>query len=267
MVSSKYAQKHGQYAFDADNNVIKGVYFKPGKKLTIDAEEYVLVGNGYETIYRVKGTKQFIHADRLKTDLKQQLENISTQTHVIANKDTHMYLANGELKTKEPNTNIRVSYRKGQRTIVDQLLFLGVLSENKAELFYRVENDWTPAGSKYEPSTSLGYVKASDVDYDYGPQMVDPVNTAAVAEAGKAVATSSDKSELNSLINENLEDNNLYKSSSLSQQWNYVGALQNVKEINSYPTIGTNYIAKTFRLSKNYKTLSTGFDKGPFYKR
>lgn len=57
MVSPKYAQKQGQYAFDADNNVIKAVYFKQGKKLTIDAEEYVLVGNGYETIYRVKGTK------------------------------------------------------------------------------------------------------------------------------------------------------------------------------------------------------------------
>ncbi|MDR4288219.1 serine protease, partial [Bacillus thuringiensis] len=28
VVSPKYVQKQGQYAFDADNNIIKGVYFK-----------------------------------------------------------------------------------------------------------------------------------------------------------------------------------------------------------------------------------------------
>lgn len=243
VVSPKYVQKQGQYAFDADNNIIKGVYFKPGKKLTIDAQEYVTNGNHTDTIYRVKGTKQFIYANRLKTAVRQQLEILSTQTHVIMNKDTHMYLANGELKTKKPNTNDRVSYRKGQRTVVDQLVYLWVPSENKAELFYRVESGWTPAGSEgYEPTTSLGYVKVSDVDYDFGPQMVDPDNTAAEAEAGKAVATSSDKAELNSLINENLEDNNLYKFSSLSQQWNYAGALQNAKEINDSKTATINEV-------------------------
>lgn len=151
-----------------------------------------------------------------------------------------------------------MSYRKGQRTIVDQLLYLWVPSENKTELFYRGENGWTSAGSKYEPSTNFGYVKASDVDYNYAPQMVDPVNTAAVAEAGKAVATSSDKSELNSLINENLEDNNLYKFGSLRQQWNYAGALQNAKEISVSKTATINEVNQAAWNLKLAKSELTG---------
>lgn len=64
-------------------------------------------------------------------------------------------------------------------------------------------------------------MKVSGIDYECGLQIVNPYNIAATAEVVKL------------------------------SQLDYAGALQNVKEINSYPTSGTTYIAKTFRLSKN----------------
>ena len=105
VVSKKNASKNGQYAFDADNNVIKGVYFKQGQKLTIDAQEYVTNGNHIDTIYRVKGTNRFVYAKDLKTNVKQQLENITDLTHVVFNTSGKIYTGNGELKTKVANTS------------------------------------------------------------------------------------------------------------------------------------------------------------------
>ena len=136
-----------------------------------------------------------------------------------------IYTGDGELKTKVANTSTWIDYGKGQAVTVDRLLYLWVPSENKAELFYRLRSGYVQTGSNYSASDDAGYVKASDVDYDYGPQMVDPANTASEAEAGKAVATSSDKAELQKLIDGNLLNSNLYKLSSLGKQWDYAGVL------------------------------------------
>lgn len=124
-------------------------------------------------------------------------------------------------------------------------------------MFYRLRSGYVQTGSNYSASDDTGYVKASDVDYDYGPQMVDPANTASEAEAGKAVATSSDKAELQKLIDGNLLNSNLYKLSSLGKQWDYVGALQNAKEVNDSKTATVNVVNQAvWELTKAQKNLS-----------
>ncbi|MGN1271533.1 MAG: serine protease [Lactobacillus sp.] len=257
VVGSKNASKNGQYAFDADNNVIKGVYFKPGQRLTIDAQEYVTNGNHIDTIYRVKGTNQFVYAKDLKTSVKQRLENITDLTHVVFNTSGKVYTGAGELKTKVANTTTRIDYRKGEAITVDRLIYLWVPSENKAELFYRLRSAYVQTGSDYSATDDAGYVKASDVDYNYGPQMVDPANTASEAEAGKAVATSSDKAELQKLIDDNVLSSNVYKLSSFSKQWNYAGALQNAKEVNDSKTATVNVVNQAvWELTQAQKNLS-----------
>lgn len=79
-----------------------------------------------------------------------------------------IYTGDGELKTKVANTSTRIDYGKGQVVTVDRLLYLWVPSENKAELFYRLRSGYVQTGSNYSASDDAGYVKASDVDYDYG---------------------------------------------------------------------------------------------------
>ena len=87
--------------------------------------------------------------------------------------------------------------------------------------------------------------------------MVDPANTASEAEAGKAVATSSDKAELQKLIDGNLLNSNLYKLSSLGKQWDYAGALQNAKEVNDSKTATVNVVKlAVWELTKAQKNLS-----------
>ncbi|TGY15755.1 SLAP domain-containing protein [Lactobacillus intestinalis] len=250
-------QKRGQYVYDSDNNIIKGVYFKPNQKLTIDGQKYVINGNHVNIIYRVKGTNHYVYRKDLKTRVNQRLEDLSGVTHIRFNSDTKIYTGNGELKTKTPNTSTRIDFNKGQSAEVDRLLYLWVPSENKAELFYRLKSSYSQTGSTYSPSDDAGFVKASDVDYDYGPQMVDPENTASEAEADKAIATSTDKSELNSLVSEDVLNTNLYKLSATNQQWNYAGALQNAKEVNDSKTATINVVKQaTWELEQAKKALT-----------
>ncbi|WP_289761737.1 SLAP domain-containing protein [Lactobacillus intestinalis] len=251
-------QKRGQYVYDSDNNIIKGVYFKPNQKLTIDGQKYVINGNHVNIIYRVKGTNHYVYRKDLKTRVNQRLEDLSGVTHIRFNSDTKIYTGNGELKTKTPNTSTRIDFNKGQSAEVDRLLYLWVPSENKAELFYRLKSSYIQTGSTYSSSDNAGFVKASDVDYDYGPQMVDPENTVSEAEADKAVATSADKSELQSLIDEKVEDSNLYKFSSLISQWNYAGALQNAKEVNDSKTATINVVKQAVWELKHAKSQLSG---------
>ncbi|MDE7056988.1 MAG: serine protease, partial [Lactobacillus sp.] len=223
-----------------------------------DGKKYVINGNHINIIYRVKGTNHYVYRKDLKTRVNQRLEDLSGVTHIRFNSDTKIYTGNGELKTKTPNTSTRIDFNKGQSAEVDRLLYLWVPSENKAELFYRLKSDYIQTGSTYSASDNSGFVKASDVDYDYGPQMIDPENTASEAEADKVVATSSDKSELKNLIDEKVEDSNLYKFSSLSSQWNYAGALQNANEVNDSKTATINVVKQAVWELKQAKSQLSG---------
>lgn len=256
-VSSKYASRNGQPAYDSNGRFIKNTYFKSNSKLTLDAEKYITVGNSVVTFYRVKGTDKFVSEQNISS-VRQRLTYLEDTTNVLTNRATKLYTANGKVKTKEAHTTTMVDLHKNYPLNVDESVYLWVPSENKAELFYRVNSAWRQTGDDYTQSDLAGYVKASDVDYDYGAKFPDSVNTANDAEMGKEVATSGNKQKLQSLIDEKLMDNNLYKFSSLEQRWNYGGALQNAKAVASSKTATINEVSAATRELQAAKSALTG---------
>lgn len=241
-VSSKYATKGRQPAYDSNGNPIKDTYFKAEKRLILDGQKYIDVGNSIATFYRVKGTNKFVDEDNV-SEVRQTLPFLDVKnTHVLTNKATKLYTADGKIKVTIPHTTDMVDLRKGYPLSIDEAVYLWVPSDNKVELFFRVVSGWMLAGKDYDYTDLRGYVKASDIDYNYGPAFPTPTNTSSEAEKGRNIATESDKQSLKKLINENLIDSNTYKFSPTKAQENYAGSLQYAKTVVASKTSTINEI-------------------------
>ncbi|MDF7638439.1 SLAP domain-containing protein [Lactobacillus sp. ESL0791] len=189
----------GIQVFDSKEKNRKRV-LKPGQRVILDrsANDVDLYGHSIDgdddgLNYRLKGTNQFIDLDA--NPGKQLLLPMSNYMDVYLLNDAYLYTDKGEKVIhhvdpskeidlgNEDKANAQSSFArklvKGDLQPVANALYIWVPEDQKAELFYELQNK-----SIYAEDASELFVKAADVKYAYGPK-VKPSNTAKDAEANK----------------------------------------------------------------------------------
>ena len=158
------------------------------------------------TSYRISGTTDaFLSVRAVKEKVRQKLKIYTAFTHVKFLQPAKTYNIHGTLRNISSDHS---TFLKDDIYPVENLIYLWVPSENKAELFYLLKYSWEPFNARsfanyYSPSYGDGlvYVKASDTMYFTGPYL-KPRNTPEQAKAMLKTATSIDKRKLQKLIDQ-----------------------------------------------------------------
>lgn len=158
------------------------------------------------TSYRISGTTDaFLSVRAVKEKVRQKLKIYTAFTHVKFLQPAKTYNIHGTLRNISSDHS---TFLKDDIYPVENLIYLWVPSENKAELFYLLKYSWEPFNARsfanyYSPSYGDGlvYVKASDTMYFTGPYL-KPRNTPEQAKAMSKTATSIDKQKLQKLIDQ-----------------------------------------------------------------
>ena len=158
------------------------------------------------TSYRISGTTDaFLSVRAAKEKVRQKLKIYTAYTHVKFLQPAKTYNIQGTLRTISRDHS---TFLKDDIYPVENLIYLWVPSENKAELFYLLKYSWEPFNAQsfanyLSPSYGDGlvYVKASDTMYFTGPYL-KPRNTPEQAKAMSKTATSIDKQKLQKLIDQ-----------------------------------------------------------------
>ncbi|WLS84850.1 SLAP domain-containing protein [Lactobacillus apis] len=156
--------------------------------------------------YRISGTTDaFLSVRAVKEKVRQKLKIYTAYTHVKFLQPAKTYNIQGTLRTISRDHS---TFLKDDIYPVENLIYLWVPSENKAELFYLLKYSWEPFNASsfanyLSPSYGDGlvYVKASDTMYFTGPYL-KPRNTPEQAKDMSKVATSIDKQKLQKLIDQ-----------------------------------------------------------------
>ncbi|MDF7639745.1 SLAP domain-containing protein [Lactobacillus sp. ESL0791] len=173
---------------------LTGKYLKKGQKIILDREtsDEDLIetitsgGNSATTFYRIKGTNNFVADGWFKLKFGQALLPYSNYPQININVNSDLYDINGN---KIPGEYQFIG--KDHENHVDELIYIWVPSEHRAELFYR---------TKLTDPAPQGFFKASGTSYMYGIKL-QPVNTAEEAQADIRTATAADKEELTKALN------------------------------------------------------------------
>ncbi|WP_420907743.1 hypothetical protein [Lactobacillus acetotolerans] len=221
-----------------------GEKIKVVKKITVDRVTSMYDGNSRSRLYRIKGTtNDFISDVYVKVLPRQQLKIYTENSCVIFANNADAYNIQGE-KQANKTQNIGTAFIKGDAIPVNELLYIWVPSENKAELFYRIE-DSSNGTDQYgndlfletkDSQPSLYYVKASDVKYLSGPRLTKPENTADEAKADAKVASSTDKQVLQKAIDQGntVKNSDAYKNTHyFENKTAYDNALKTAKSVNN----------------------------------
>ena len=158
------------------------------------------------TSYRISGTADaFLSVRAVKEKVRQKLKIYTAYTHVKFLQPAKTYNIQGTLRTISRDHS---TFLKDDIYPVENLIYLWVPSENKAELFYLLKYSWEPFDAQsfanyLSPNYGDGlvYVKASDTTYFTGPYL-KPRNTPEQAKAMSKTATSIDKQKLQKLIDQ-----------------------------------------------------------------
>lgn len=158
------------------------------------------------TSYRISGTTDaFLSVRAAKEKVRQKLKIYTAFTHVKFLQPAKTYNIHGTLRNISRDHS---TFLKDDIYPVENLIYLWVPSENKAELFYLLKYSWEPFNANsfanyHSPSYGDGlvYVKASDTMYFTGPYL-KPRNTPEQAKAMSKTATSIDKQKLQKLIDQ-----------------------------------------------------------------
>ncbi|BDR61158.1 SLAP domain-containing protein [Lactobacillus xylocopicola] len=220
---------------------------KNGKTFKIDRITSVQGDPDRFTKYRISGTTDaFLFADSVKIKPRQNLQIYTRSTYVVFSKETGTYNVHGTLR---PITHTYSTFLKGDMYPVEELTYLWIPNENKAELFYLLKDSWgkprvhSLANYVGDDFAGLIYIKASDVKYCSGPYL-KPDNTPDQAQANSKIATVADKHELQNLINQEKTvntDNHLYYSYALQFAKNInESALATITEVKKATTLLTN---------------------------
>lgn len=131
----------------------------------------------------------------------------TNDTIVTLRKDAPTYNSKGKVVANN-------SFASGYSLRVSKLVWIWVPSENQPVEFYKIASD------------SSSYVRVSDVDLISGVQLT-PINTSEEARESAVIATASDKTELNNLINNanSVKNSDAYKLASSSLQSDYDTAI------------------------------------------
>lgn len=236
------------YAYNKDLNQIDKMYRK-GQTVTVDQMITTGMGDYQASYFRIKGTNKnpvYINTGLYEEDqdgpyvwsgdegptlAKQYLlgENYNNLIYTVANfKDNKrgFYNVNGE----------KVEYKfEGDELAVNQKLYLWNTKENKAELYYHVQNSLVyKAGAeddRHDTAISNLYVKADDVTIS--GQKLKTMNTASEAEADSKIATSSEKATLTQAISDaaSVKDSIKYRLDNWVDRSLYDQALENAQTI------------------------------------
>ena len=236
------------YAYNKDLNQIDKMYRK-GQTVTVDQMITTGMGDYQASYFRIKGTNKnpvYINTGLYEEDqdgpyvwsgdegptlAKQYLlgENYNNLIYTVANfKDNKrgFYNVNGE----------KVEYKfEGDELAVNQKLYLWNTKENKAELYYHVQNSLVyKAGAeddRHDTAISNLYVKADDVTIS--GQKLKTMNTASEAEADSKIATSSEKATLTQAISDaaSVKDSIKYRLDNWVDRSLYDQAVENAQTI------------------------------------
>ncbi|RHW50446.1 SLAP domain-containing protein [Lactobacillus bombicola] len=228
--------KGGLDVFDSHRNNT-GQKIKIGKKVTVDREaapfaldmnSYVIDNNTPAAFYGIKNQNEYLYTDKVRISARQMLLPYSNYTTVMIGKNPIVYDINGKPKS----TNIVQKYKERP---VDELLYIWVPSDNRAELFYRL-SDKPNEGSF---SNSTDFIKANDNKYIYGPKL-KAINTADEAKNFVALASNDDKDKLQILLAKepSIRNSDPYKFGSYLEKNTYLHAVDNGNKVvkESQPT-------------------------------
>ncbi|RVU69941.1 MULTISPECIES: SLAP domain-containing protein [Lactobacillus] len=197
-VTLKISKNSAIYAFSAgDAKKTKVKAYKKGQKVTVDyiVSDYYFGESEENGYYHIKGKgNEFIYGGNIKTRLQlryydwSEYETMRTSATVKAKQELTVY----NLNRHKSSTTIA----SGTEFNVDQLRCIYLPSENKAELFYHLTDR-----SINKTDVGNGFVKASDVTYLKNAKL-KAVNTAAEAKDDNSLATSGEKKQLQTIMNE-----------------------------------------------------------------
>lgn len=207
-----------------------------GRKYQVDALTAIFDKPNSSTKYRISGTTDaFLPAEEVKVRPQHNLKIYTKYTYISFNQKTGTYDARGAAK---PTNDLRSTFAGNDLYPVEELTYIWIPSENKAELFYLLRDSWNKPDfftfSNYLNTASAGliYVKAANADYLSGPYL-KPDNTPEQAQADAKTATTSDKQSLQNLIDQ--ENISSYQNPSsgriCDRRFNY--ALEFAKAVNS----------------------------------
>ncbi|BDR61077.1 SLAP domain-containing protein [Lactobacillus xylocopicola] len=131
-------------------------------------------------IYRIKGTNQWLWSKDVKAKKKLPLHNYDKEnfSYIKFYQDTDVYNADG---TMQDHNGHKIVKQAGHLK-VDQLLYIWVPSEQKADLFYHlVGHKFYATGNIDKIDVGNGYVKAKAVKFVDGVKL-KPINTLEEAE-------------------------------------------------------------------------------------
>lgn len=238
------------YAYNKDLNQIDKMY---RKGQTVVADQMITTGGGdfQASYFRIKGTsKDPIYIDTGyyedspdtpymwggnpgPTLAKQYLfpESYNDLIYTVASfkgNKRALYNVNGE----------KTDYKTdGDQLAVNQKLYLWNAKDNKAELYYHVQNSLVykvgAEDDRYDTAISNFYVKADDVAIS--GRKLKTMNTTSEAEVDSKLATSSEKSELTQAISDadTVKDSIKYRLDNWVDRSLYDQAIENAQKVAS----------------------------------
>ncbi|WEV36699.1 SLAP domain-containing protein [Lactobacillus sp. ESL0677] len=213
------------YIYDGQGNTNKKLV-KKGQQVTVDQLQYI----GSKLYYRINdsnypGKDQWIKKSNVGVVTGTQLKPANSQPTADANstlitlgRDSHVYDAQGVAQA----TN---TFPKGYTARVTELRYIWVAADNKAELFYALQSD------------KNGFIKDDDVSALSGVKL-SPVNTSQSAQEAITVATATDKSDLQTALNQDatVKSSDAYKLAAKSLRDAYDTAAAAASQVNSSQT-------------------------------
>lgn len=207
--------------YDADLGKKISKHFTPGQKVVVDAvtdgsDIDYQVDEGYSTMYRIKGSNQFLDEDYDDGEVlttvysKKDLQLLPCSTHmaVLTTKDTNYYTYKGKVATQSvvPNSNLiivpdntpnsvvqEITAKKGRIEYATKAFYLREPGQTEPELFYQVESTVRDG--------SYALLKAADTKYIYGIKL-SLLNTKEDALADKPLASTTKRAELKQLLDQ-----------------------------------------------------------------
>lgn len=201
---AQYGIKGSQYAVLGAKKIGEKWYYQIGEN------QYIKAVNAYVSQGKTIITDPtYVEPTPTKT---------TADTIVMMKTDAPTYNSKGEAISNNP-------FSAGQSLRVSSMLWIWVKSENQAVEFYKIASD------------SSSYVKVSDVQLVSGRQLT-PTNTMQDAKDAVTVATSSDKSQLNSLISNasTVKQSDAYKLSANTLRSTYDSAITAGEKVNNSST-------------------------------
>ncbi|BDR59968.1 SLAP domain-containing protein [Lactobacillus xylocopicola] len=201
-IKDNFTNKPYAVGIGKDKTTIKnGKTFKVDRITSVSSDPEDLIE------YRVSGTTNaFILTDSVKTKPRQNLKVYTKYTYISFLQTADTYDNYG---SKRATSLIHSTFLPGDMYPVEELTYLWIPSENKAELFYLLKYSWEPftlsSPANYTGNPGYGdglvYVKADNTKYVSG-SFLKPDNTPEQAQIEAKTATSADKEELQKLISQ-----------------------------------------------------------------